>query len=60
MLRALKDGIEQQIKFKKVYSERYANLIADARREYDEIARTDVQKAFFVSFEKEALTLLDN
>jgi serine protein kinase len=60
VLRALKDGIEQQSQFKKVDRERYATLIADARREYDEIARNDVQKAFFVSFEKEALTLLDN
>ena len=60
VLRALKDGIEQQSQFKKADRERYANLIADARREYDAIARTDVQKAFFVSFAKEALTLLDN
>jgi len=60
VLRALKDGIEQQSQFKKADRERYANLIADARREYDEIARTDVQKAFFVSFEKEALALVDN
>jgi serine protein kinase len=60
VLRALKDGIEQQSQFKKADRERYANLIADARREYDAIARNDVQKAFFVSFEKEALTLLDN
>lgn len=60
VLRALKDGIEQQSQFKKADRERYNLLIADARREYDEIARTDVQKAFFVSFEKEALTLLDN
>jgi serine protein kinase len=60
VLRALKDGIEQQSQFKKADRERYANLIADARREYDEIARNDVQKAFFVSFEKEVLTLLDN
>ena len=60
VLRALKDGMEQQSQFKKADRERYAHLIADARREYDEIARTDVQKAFFVSFEKEALTLLDN
>ena len=60
VLRALKEGIEQQSQFKKADRERYANLIADARREYDAIARTDVQKAFFVSFEEEALTLLDN
>src|SRR5262245_62960930 len=60
VLRAIKDGIEQQSQFKKADRERYASLIADARREYDEIARTDVQKAFFVSFEQEALPLLDN
>jgi serine protein kinase len=60
VLRAIKDGIDQQGQFKKTDRERYNNLIADTRREYDEIARTDVQKAFFVSFEQEALTLLDN
>jgi serine protein kinase len=60
VLRAIKDGIELQGQLKKADRERYNNLIADARREYDEIARTDVQKAFFVSFEQEAVTLLDN
>jgi serine protein kinase len=60
VLRAIKEGIEQRGQIGKVDRERYHNLIADARREYDEIARTDVQKAFFVSFEKEAVTLMDN
>jgi serine protein kinase len=60
VLRAIKEGVEQQSQFKKAERERYSNLIADARREYDEIARTDVQKAFFVSFEQEAVALLDN
>jgi serine protein kinase len=60
MLRALKNGVDTHGQFKPAERERYNNLIADARREYDEIARTDVQKAFFVSFEQEALTLLDN
>jgi len=59
-LRAIKDGIETHSGLTKEQKERYINLIADARKEYDEIARTDVQKAFFVSFEKEAQTLLDN
>jgi serine protein kinase len=59
-LRSIKDGIEAQSGLTKEQKERYINLIADARKEYDEIARTDVQKAFFVSFEKEAQTLLDN
>ena len=60
ILRALKDGVDSQGQFKKADRERYNQLIAEARREYDEIARTDVQKAFFVSFEKEAATLVDN
>jgi serine protein kinase len=60
VLRALKVGVDTHGQFKPAERERYNNLVADARREYDEIARTDVQKAFFVSFEQEALTLLDN
>src|SRR4030095_10106085 len=53
VLRALKEGVEQQSHFKKADRERYVHLIAEARREFDEIARNDVQKAFFVSSEKE-------
>lgn len=60
MLRAIKDGLDSRGQTKKAERERLNTLIADARREYDEIARNDVQKAFFVSFEQEALTLLDN
>ena len=60
VLRALKEGIENYSQFKKADRERYNQLIAEARREYDEIARNDVQKAFFVSFEHEAATLVDN
>ncbi len=60
MLRSIKDGVDNQGQFTPDERERFNNLIADTRREYDEIARTDVQKAFFVSFEQEALTLLDN
>jgi serine protein kinase len=60
VLRAIKDGVDNHGQFSATERERLNNLIADARREYDEIARTDVQKAFFVSFDKEALILLDN
>ncbi len=59
-LRAIKEGFESHSAFKREDKERFGNLIADARKEYDEIARNDVQKAFFVSFENEASTLLDN
>src|ERR671925_469343 len=60
VLRAIKDGFESHGAFKREDRERFDNLIADVRREYDEIARNDVQKAFFVSFEQEASTLVDN
>jgi serine protein kinase len=60
VLRAIKDGFETHGTFKREDREKFDNLIADVRREYDEIAKNDVQKAFFVSFEQEALTLLDN
>jgi serine protein kinase len=59
-LRSIKDGIETHSGLTKEQKEHYINLIADARKEYDEIARTDVQKAFFVSFENEAKALLEN
>jgi serine protein kinase len=60
VLRAIKDGFDTHSSFKRDDREKFDNLIADVRREYDEIAKNDVQKAFFVSFEQEALTLLDN
>jgi serine protein kinase len=60
VLRAMKDGFDTQGAFTREHRERFDQLIADVRREYDEIAKTDVQKAFFVSFEHEAVTLLDN
>ncbi len=59
-LRAIKEGFESHSSFRKEDRERFNNLIADVRKEYDEIAKTDVQKAFFVSFEDEVRTLLDN
>ncbi len=59
-LRSIKDGLESHSGFSREDKERYSNLIADARKEFDEIAKNDVQRAFFVSFEHEAKTLLDN
>jgi serine protein kinase len=60
VLRAIKDGFDTHGAFTREAREKFDHLIADVRREYDEIARNDVQKAFFVSFEQEALALLDN
>ncbi|HET6872727.1 MAG TPA: protein prkA, partial [Sporolactobacillaceae bacterium] len=38
----------------------YLNYIAMARREYDELAKQEVQKAFVYSYEESAKTLMDN
>ncbi|HEV8636760.1 MAG TPA: protein prkA [Chloroflexota bacterium] len=59
-LRALKDGFEQHTAITREERERLLNLIAEVRREYDEIAKREVQRAFVYSFEESAKTLLDN
>jgi len=63
-LRAIKDGFEQHTGISGDQRERYLNLIAAARREYDNIAKTEVQRAFVYSFEEMAKNMcnayLDN
>lgn len=59
-LRALRDGFEQHTSITREERERYLNFISEVRREYDEIAKKEVQKAFVYSFEESARTLLNN
>lgn len=59
-LRALRDGLEQHTSVSREQREHYMNLIGEARKEYDEIAKREVQKAFVYSFEEAARTLLNN
>src|SRR6266516_588616 len=59
-LRSLRDGLDQHTSISKADRERYLNLIDEARREYDDMAKTEVQKAFVYSFEESARTLLNN
>jgi serine protein kinase len=63
-LRAIKDGFDQHTGISADERERYLNLIAAARREYDNIAKTEVQRAFVYSFEEMAKNMcnayLDN
>jgi serine protein kinase len=59
-LRALRDGLEHHPGYDRERREELLNLIAEARREYDEMAKKEVQKAFVYSFEQSAKTLLDN
>ncbi|MEW9667397.1 PrkA family serine protein kinase [Ammoniphilus sp. 3BR4] len=60
VLRALKDGLDTHPSITLGEKEHFMNLIGIARREYDEIAKKEVQKAFVYSFEESAKTLLNN
>ncbi|MFC5449473.1 PrkA family serine protein kinase [Paenibacillus aestuarii] len=60
VLRALKDGLDQHPSITKDERERFLNFISVARKEYDDIAKKEVQKAFVYSFEESAKTLFDN
>ncbi|MHB0870892.1 MAG: PrkA family serine protein kinase, partial [Chloroflexota bacterium] len=59
-LRALRDGFEQHTSLKREEKEKFLNLISETRREYDELAKKEVQKAFVYSFEESAKTLFNN
>lgn len=59
-LRALRDGLDQHTSITREERERYLNFINEARKEYDEIAAKEVQRAFVYSYEENARTLLNN
>ncbi len=59
-LRAIKDGFEQHTGITNEERERYMNLISVARKEYDELAKIEVQRAFVYSFEEMAKSLCNN
>ena len=59
-LRSLRDGLDQHTSINPKDRERYLNLIDEARREYDDVAKLEVQRAFVYSFEESARTLLNN
>jgi predicted Ser/Thr protein kinase len=59
-LRALRDGLDQHTSISREERERYLNFISEARKEYDDIARKEVQRAFVYSYEESARTLLNN
>ncbi|MFS8630152.1 MAG: protein prkA, partial [Bacillales bacterium] len=60
ILRSLKDGLGQHPSITDEDKERYLQFISLARKEYDEIAKKEVQKAFVYSYEESAKTLMDN
>jgi len=60
VLRSLKEGLNQHPSISKDDLDKYLNYISIARKEYDEIAKKEVQKAFVYSYEESAKTLMDN
>ncbi|MGI6064912.1 MAG: PrkA family serine protein kinase [Bacillota bacterium] len=60
ILRALKDGMDQHPSITKEEKERLFNFIAIARKEFDEFAKKEVQRAFVYSYEESARALFEN
>jgi len=60
VLRALRNGLDQHPSITREEREKYLNFISIARKEYDELAKKEVQKAFVYSFEESARTLFNN
>lgn len=59
-LRALRDGLEQHTSITRELREQYLNFIYEARKEFDELAKHEVHKAFVYSFAEAARTLFNN
>ena len=55
-----RDGFEQHTGINAEQREKYLNLISAARKEYDEMAKIEVQRAFVYSFEEMARTICNN
>jgi serine protein kinase len=60
VLRSIKEGLSEHASISKDDRERYMDFISIARKEYDTIAKKEVQKAFVYSYDESAKTLMDN
>ncbi|MEH6941449.1 PrkA family serine protein kinase [Bacillus sp. JJ722] len=60
VLRSLKEGLDQHPSITTELRDKYLNYISAARKEFDSIAKKEVQKAFVYSYEESAKTLMDN
>jgi serine protein kinase len=59
VLRSLRDGLAEYTSNEEE-KRKLLGLIDEVRKEYDEIAKKEIQRAFVYSYEKAAQTLLDN
>jgi len=60
VLRSLKDGLDSHPSITKEMRAKYLQFISEARKQYDETAKKEVQKAFVYSYEESARALMDN
>ena len=60
VIRSIRDGFASNPKLDSQEVERLENILTTVIEEYGKIARNEVQKAFFVNFEKEVQGLLSN
>ncbi|WP_100406481.1 PrkA family serine protein kinase [Bacillus solitudinis] len=60
VLRSIKEGLNEHASISQDDKERYMDFIGVARKEYDTIAKKEVQKAFVYSYDESAKTLMDN
>jgi serine protein kinase len=60
MIRSIRDGFSSNPKLDAKETERLENILTSVIEEYSKIARNEVQKAFFLNFEKEVQNLLNN
>jgi len=60
VIRSIRDGFASNPKLDSQAVERLENILTTVIEEYGKIARNEVQKAFFVNFEKEVQGLLSN
>ena len=60
VLRQLNKGVFGRDSFDQNKKNHFESLIDEARSEWDDLLRNDIQKAFFVSYEKEARNLCEN
>jgi len=59
VLRALRDGLQEYTTNEEEHR-RLLSFIDETRKEYDELAKKEVQRAFVYSYEESAKTLLEN
>lgn len=60
VLRSIKDNFDTSAKFKKEHIEKFDDILITVVEEYTKMAKNEVQKAFFVNFEHEINSLLNN